>query len=254
MSVAVRLEGAPFPLTDTPDSDGDYFRVSDIEGLSGMEAELGLLEKHRDGSTFGKARYPRRELLVKGIAVSGGSGNYESLRVRKKIEDWAADWAWAERWIYVDEPSPGLSTQLKTRPGGKLSLPAPKGGNQEFEIPFTCADPRKYSQTLLTPTLVPGTNTLNNAGNFPTFITAVLSTSMNNPYLKNVTTGNQLITLPGNTPLNTSVDFLNRRTLHAGTTLQEMASRPRIWWFLQPGNNTIETNGTWAVQYRSAYR
>lgn len=248
------MDGAPFSLTDTPDSSGDYFRVSDIEGLSGADYEYELLEKHADGSTFGKARYPRRELVVKGIAVANKTGGYDSLRIRKKLENWAADYTSNERWLYVDEPSPGQSTQLKVRPGGKLALPAPRGGNQEFEIPFTCTDPRKYGQTLELGTLNPGSNTLTNAGNFPTFLFATLASSTASPNLTNQTTGNQVIQLQGTPAVGTTVDFYNRRTMAGGTTLQEMAQRPRIWWFLQPGANIITTNATWNFSFRSAWR
>lgn len=253
MSVVVRLEGAPFSLTDTPDADGDRFRVAEIEGLDGMDTEINLTNLYGSGSAFTNGRYPKREILVRGIALSSDKGEYSSLRLRRKLERWAADWAWNQRWLYVDEPSPGIPTQLKTRPGGKPSFPVTKGGNQTFEIPFTCADPRKYSQTQQQID-INGSGTLTNNGDFPTFVFATCLSGTTSPYLRNVSTGNQSIILAGNVPINTTVDFLARRTMFAGNVLQEMAQRPRVWWQLIPGANTIETASNWRFQFRDAYR
>lgn len=252
--IAVRYEGAPFALTDVPDADGDRFRVSEVEGLEGMEVELESLAQHRVGSALGIGRYPKREIVVKGIAIAQKTGsNYDALRVRRKIEAWAADYAWGQRWLYIDEPTPGIPVQLKTVPGGQLNMPPSKGRNQDFEVPFTCLDPRKYLQTLETAS-VNGTATLTNFGNFPTFVFATLSSTRTNPWLQNNTTGNQRITLQGSISAGTTVDFLARRTLVGGTVLQEVAQRPRIWWKLLPGANVITSDGAWTVSWRGALR
>ena len=254
MSTVVRYESAPFDLTNVPDSDGDKFVVAEIEGWDGMEAELALIDQDRDGSAFSKGRYPKRELNVKGLAIARNTGsNFDALRVRKKLEAFAADWAWAERWLYVDEPSPGQSLQAKTRPGGKLFMPTSKGRNQEFEIPFTCADPRKYSQNLESET-VNGSKVLTNSGNFPTYAVATLSSTRTNPWIQSDTLGNWRITLQGSIPSGSTIDFLARRTIKTGVGMIEMAARPRLWFYLRPGPNTITSDGPWVVQWRHAWR
>jgi hypothetical protein len=249
----VRLEGAPFHLTDTPDADGDRFRIAEVEGWESMQAMVEMLEQHGDGSAFLKGKYPRRDVVVKGQAIAGDQGDFAQLRLRKKLENWAADWAWNQRWLYVDEPSPGISLQAKVRPDGPLSLPPTKGALQNFEIPFVCSDPRKYSQNQES-VPVNGSETLINYGNFPTFVVATLGSTRTNPWIQNNSTGNQRITLAGSIPSGSTVDFLARRTIRAGVGMEEMAQRPRIWWFLLPGNNTVTTDGPWTVQWRHGYR
>lgn len=255
MSVGVNFGGITFFMDGTPDAQGDRFYVSDIEGLDSADIEYSRLDKYGDGGTVNYSRLPKRELNIKGWAVGNQANPDVVWRVRQKLEAWCGYFTGRSDYMYVVPPPPGISVQMIVQRSGRLHLPPPRGDKlQEFDVTFTAEDPRKYAQSAqqVDPG-VNGTATLTNNGNYPTFLFATLMSPGTNPWLQNNSLGNARLTLAGSIPANSTVDFLNKLTFDNTGVRREYAVRPRSWFWLQPGSNTIQTFGTWRLVFRDAW-
>lgn len=247
---SARLRG--LAIDGTPDSDGDVFVLDHIEGLESPDVDLQLGERNDGGSYLNSVRFKERQLLVVGTAYSIGNVTFDVLRIRRKIEV-AAQLVTTQAWLYVDEPSPGIPVQMIVSRAGKLSLPKPRHNVQTFEIPLVAVDPRKYKQGTVSSAVVNGSpQTLVNEGNYPTYCVAVLNSTATNPWIQNDAFGR--ITFQGsNLPANSYIDFQNKRTVHGVNGVTDAAARPRFWWPLVDGNNTIRSSGSWTVTWRSCW-
>lgn len=256
--LSIRYENAPAGITfdRVKDADGDSFWIVDIEGHGSMEIDANDDPRHGDGSSRPRARYKQRELNIIGMAEGNRAVEGSGIRCQEKLRKYFADWRNLDRWLYLDFSSPGLAGQYKTQPGGALHLPKPKGKLIDFEVPFTCLDPRFYSQTTLGGSVNAGSPlTIANNGTTPTWVTATLNGTATDPWLQVVNAlGTYKLQLSGSIPNGTVVDFFNKQTVHPSLGGINLATTPRAWWFLTPGNNTITSVGSWTLTGRHAYR
>jgi hypothetical protein len=235
-----------------PDVDGDVFVVSEIEGLDSPEVEYIAEQKDRAGAIATTVRYKERPLLIRGKAFSRPNVTFDVLRIRRKLEV-ASELVTAADWLYVDEPSPGIAVQMVVQRSGKLYLPKPRHNVQEFEIPLTAPDPRKYKQGSPSSAVINGgPYIITNTGNYSTYVVAVLNSTASNPGIQHDSFG-MLTFLGTNLPSNSYIDFQNRRTIHAANGQQDAAARPRAWWELQPGANSIRSNASFTITWRPCW-
>lgn len=255
MSATVRLNS--LTMDGRPDSDGDTFRVYDVQGLDSAEVDSQLTTLAGNGVNVDFARMKQRELLIRGNAWGNFSVDANLWRVRQKIENSIAPLLDTLGTVYFDFPSPGNSIQLDVRSLGKLHFGTPTGTIQGFEIPLTAPDPLKYGQTIQEIT-VNGSATVTNSGNYPVLPTAFLQVAASGVWIQNAVGGR--LTLDGSGigvttwPSGTYLDFRNRLMFVPGIGFSDIVTLPRTWWPLQPGANSLTSSGNFRLEFRAAYR
>lgn len=133
----IRLAGLTF--NSGPDSDGDEFIVSDVDGWDGPGIELVSVERPlSDGAVIAHGRRTARALVVSGwvIAMAGHMG-----RARRKLDAAMDSIVNTDGTIEVDEEDDTyaldvrLAQALRTRQAGPLAI--------TFEASLVAADPAK---------------------------------------------------------------------------------------------------------------
>lgn len=134
----VRLAGLTF--NNGPDTDGDEFIVSDIEGWDGSGVELVTVEKPiSDGGVLVRARKASRALTVSGWVVAS-SGTHLG-RARRKLEAAFDGIITADGTLAVDQDDDTwaltvrLSQSLRTRSAGSAAV--------NFEADLLAVNPAK---------------------------------------------------------------------------------------------------------------
>lgn len=246
-------------MDGTPDADGDIFVVSDIEGWEGADVQFDVQQRNDSGATLVTNRLKERPMNIVGSAYPRVNSPNAVFRIRSKIEAMASFYSLATL-LTVNEPSPGVAKRCGVYRSGKLHMPPPKYNVQEFELPVTAPDPRKYA---VTPTVVGLTNTtanLVNLGNFTTYIVAVTTNTTQFPFLRNNTysTAQSLsLAKPAGESVvpGTVVNFQGRFISDPSGVGRDWAVLPngRLWWPLLPGTNNVTVQGGWQITYSSAW-
>lgn len=250
-SLPVRL--LSLNMNRTPDLHGDRFIVTDFEGLDSATVDYSALDNYGDGEVLSRLRLGPHEMNIKGMAWSPRNEPHGIWRVRQKLSATFAALVRNPAWVYVDTHAPGVPVQMQVRVGGELHLPPPKGHNiQEFEFPLRAADPRKYGQTERIQS-ISGGGIITNAGDYPTFVRAVLLQNANLPFLLNNTNGGKRMQfLTNGIPAGAYLDFAKREVGDAAGP-RELGRRTHTWWELLPGPNSITVQGSWRLAWRDAY-
>jgi hypothetical protein len=238
-------------INGTPDANGDVFVVGEIDGLWGPDVDLQETLRTDMGARLDVWRYKSLTFTLKGTAYSRTNADFDVLRIINKLNVNSFPTG-ALSTLYIDQVTPYPALQVQVVRSGKLHLPKPVHNVQTFEIDFTAPDPRKYSQAVQTVFIAGGTwPDAVNAGDVDTFATATLTNTSTDPYLEHSVQGR--ITLPGSIPAGTVVSFGAKETIHPTSGVIEMASRPRVWWTLNPGVNTIRTNVQWRIDWLNSW-
>lgn len=250
-SLPVRL--VSLNMNRTPDIHGDRFIVTDFEGLDSPVVEISATDNYGDGEMLSRLRLGPREMNIKGIAWSPRNEEHGIWRIRQKLTSTFAFLMQNPAWVYVDTPAPGVPIQMQVRIGGELHLPTPKSSNiQEFEIPLRASDPRKYGQVERNQT-ISGTAVVTNAGDYPTYVRAVLQQTANAAFLTNNSDGGKRMLYSFNgVPAGAYFDFAKKETGDQNGP-KELGRRSHQWWALKPGPNNIATQGIWRLTWRDAY-
>lgn len=242
-------------MNGQPDINGDVFVVSDIEGLWGPELDLQLTQRSDMGERVDSSRYKALTPVVAGVAYSSSNASMDVLRLRKKLN--ANSYLLAPGLLYLDEPTPGVAMQMTVQRGGELDLPPPSYNVQRFEIPLIAPDPRKYSQQLKSVVVNGGPVSVVNAGTAPTPAVATLPTrSETNPWIECF--GQGRLSISGTFVQNSWIDFARKQTYDSTDGYVERAVRPRVWWELLPGTNSVQSSvnlgaNNWTLTYRDAW-
>lgn len=134
----VRLAGLTFN-TGTPDSDGDEFWITDVDGWDSAGVQLVLVERPQsDGAVLVRARRTARPLTVSGEVI-GAPGHLG--RARSKLEAAFDGIITSDGTLSVDQDdgthhlTVRLAQRLRTRSDGDLAI--------SFEADLIAVDPVK---------------------------------------------------------------------------------------------------------------
>lgn len=134
----VRLAGLDF--NSGPDSDGDEFIISDVDGWDGGGVELITVEKPLSaGAVLVRARKASRTLTISGWVVASGSAHLG--RARRKLEVAFDGIITADGTLAVDQDDDTwaltvrLAQALRTRSAGSMAI--------TFEADLVAVDPAK---------------------------------------------------------------------------------------------------------------
>lgn len=238
----------PLNMNGLPDADGDFFIVRELAGLWEPEVELETTDADI-GALVDDVRYRELNFEIVGTAYSRDNTEYDVLRTLRKLR--SAYWPRGVGTLYVDYPSPGVPVQLAAQRRDSPDFPAPSGNVQEFVLPMVAADPRKYSQSSSNAVVNGAAVSVVNSGDYKTPARATLQTQATNPWIQHDSIGR--ITLEGVVPAGTTIDFGLRRVFTPGGVPTEIAARPRVWWELAPGANSIRSLGNWVLSFRDAF-
>ncbi len=123
-----------------PDSDGDRFTVSDVEGWWSAPAELVTVDKPLGaGSVIAYGRTPARALSV--IGHASGSTIQNGFRAARKLEAAVAGMVTADGTLTVDEGS--AVYQLTVRVAGTMDVRRAGPYAIEFAIDLLAVSPAK---------------------------------------------------------------------------------------------------------------
>jgi hypothetical protein len=263
----------------TPDADGVIYDWKDLPGWWDSPASrVSTTERQPFGSIVTAARENERQLVLNGVAhmprVAAVIPNpYKAIRRLKA----------ACHALSVPGVLTVYETDLTLQAYARLAQPIRTRrimtnlgcAAVEFDIPLTCADPRRYAAPVTTNTALALTSsattvtaTIANGGDEPTGPVFTIDGPATNPRVQN----NTLSTTPSVRYVgvlggaDTLVIDMNKQTaVLNGTTdetanLDNNAGGPPFWWLLQPGNNSCHytrTAGTGSstaqADYHDAY-
>lgn len=243
--------------TETPDSDGNLWYITEeIEGWDSPAQRLSELTiPTRHGGKTTQNLYAARSLLLKGLCKASTLNNYyeakyhlqavtNALRVPillKVTED-------VQRRMSVIR-----SGQVRTAQAGMRAF--------TFEVNLRADDPFKYSEVLHSANLVANVGqTIANAGSVRTYPTAELNDSVSSTWaVVNYELGDGTVG-PGTWrtthphPSGTVVD-MDAVTAYAGTgdSMFAFVRSDADWWWLEPGDNLVQSDHATIIRWRDAW-
>jgi len=264
-------------------NDGGLYICEDVTGFDSPNVRENIEElPETDGAAAGDFFYGARPVTFNGLLVGDpGARNLAAVQLQAALRGLRGD-------VTVKSQATGLPAMQVTGRLQNLRITRREGIAKNFQIGMICADPRIYSQatgtnsgtgsTAISGAAFPlvfdinfggGTGAtvafnVTNAGNFTAPVTIRVTGTIDNPQVRNNTTGESIYldNLSLVNPEYVDINTLARTVVKSdGTDLYGKVRIPAShWWYLIPGANNIElrsasasSSGTLQVSWRDSW-